>query len=72
MNVGPILAGVGVLGLAVGFGAQTLVKDIITGFFILMEDSIAVGHVAVLGGQGGLVEAVNLSSVGELVTGPSY
>jgi len=63
INVTPILAGVGILGLAVGFGAQTLVKDIINGLFILFEDSIAVGDVVVVKGTGGLVEAVNLRTI---------
>lgn len=63
VDIGPILAGVGMLGLAVGFGAQTLVKDIITGFFILVEDAVSVGDVAVLGGQGGVVERVSLRTV---------
>ena len=63
INVTPILAGVGILGLAVGFGAQTLVKDIINGLFILVEDSIAVGDVVTIRGTGGLVEAVNLRTI---------
>jgi moderate conductance mechanosensitive channel len=63
VNITPILAGVGILSLAVGFGAQTLVKDIINGLFILVEDSIAVGDVVTLGGTGGLVEAVKLRTI---------
>jgi small conductance mechanosensitive channel len=63
INVTPILAGVGILSLAVGFGAQTLVKDIINGLFILFEDSIAVGDVVTVKGTGGLVEAVNLRTI---------
>ncbi|MEW6746253.1 MAG: mechanosensitive ion channel domain-containing protein [Planctomycetota bacterium] len=63
VQVAPLLAGVGVIGLAVGFGAQTLVKDVITGFFILLEDTIAVGDVAVLNGIGGQVEAINIRTV---------
>jgi small conductance mechanosensitive channel len=63
INIAPILAGVGILGLAVGFGAQTLVKDIINGLFILVEDSIAVGDVVNVGNTGGLVEAVNLRTI---------
>jgi small-conductance mechanosensitive channel len=63
VNITPILAGVGILSLAVGFGAQTLVKDIINGLFILFEDSIAVGDVVVIKGIGGLVEAVNLRTL---------
>jgi len=63
VDIGPLLAGVGVLGLAVGFGAQTLVKDIITGVLILVEDSISVGDVVSLDGTGGLVEAINVRSI---------
>jgi small conductance mechanosensitive channel len=46
IDIGPLLAGAGVVGLAVGFGSQALVKDIITGAFILLEDSLAVGDIA--------------------------
>jgi small conductance mechanosensitive channel len=60
IDIGPILAAAGIVGLAVGFGAQSLVKDVITGFFILMEDQIRVGDVIEIGGKGGLVEKVNL------------
>jgi small conductance mechanosensitive channel len=63
VNITPILAGVGILSLAVGFGAQTLVKDIINGLFILVEDSIAVGDVVTIRGTAGLVEAVNLRTI---------
>jgi moderate conductance mechanosensitive channel len=63
VNVTPILAGVGILSLAVGFGAQTLVKDIINGLFILVEDSLAIGDVVNLRGTGGVVEAVNLRTI---------
>ena len=63
IDIAPILAGVGVIGLAVGFGAQTLVKDIITGVFILIEDSIAVGDVVSVGTKGGTVEAITIRSV---------
>lgn len=59
-NIGPVLASAGVLGLAVGFGAQELVRDVINGFFILMDDQIRVGDVVNIGGYGGLVESVNL------------
>jgi small-conductance mechanosensitive channel len=60
IDVGPILAAAGVLGLAVGFGAQSLVKDVICGFFILLEDQIRVGDVVEIAGRSGLVENVNL------------
>jgi len=63
LDIAPLLAGAGVIGLAVGFGAQTLVKDIITGLFILVEDTISVGDVVNLGGTGGLVEAVNIRTI---------
>lgn len=63
VEIGPILAGAGVLGLAVGFGAQNLVRDIISGFFILLEDQVRVGDVAVLNGTGGLVEEINLRTI---------
>jgi small conductance mechanosensitive channel len=60
IDIGPILAAAGIVGLAVGFGAQSLVKDVISGFFILLEDQIRVGDVVDLGGKGGVVERVNL------------
>jgi len=63
VNTRPILAGAGIVGLAVGFGAQTLVKDVINGLFILLQDLISVGDVAVLKDKGGLVEAVGLRTV---------
>jgi len=60
VDIGPILAGAGILGLAVGFGAQELVRDFISGFFMLLENQIRVGDVAILNGTGGLVENVQL------------
>jgi small-conductance mechanosensitive channel len=63
VNTRPILAGAGIVGLAVGFGAQTLVKDVINGLFILLQDLISVGDVAVFGDKGGLVEGVGLRTV---------
>ena len=59
----PILTGAGIVGLAVGFGSQTIVRDVISGFFLIMEDQVRVGDVAVVNGQSGLVEAVNLRTV---------
>ena len=56
--MGPVLAGAGVLGVAVGFGAQHLVRDVISGFFILMDDQIRIGDVVEVAGKGGLVERV--------------
>ena len=63
IEIGPILAAAGVVGVAVGFGAQNLIKDVINGFFILLEDQIRVGDVVQAGGQGGLVEKMNLRLV---------
>ncbi len=61
--VGPILAAAGVVGLAVGFGAQNLVRDVISGFFIILENQIRVGDVAIINGTGGLVEEVTFRTV---------
>lgn len=63
VNIAPLLAGAGVLGLAIGFGAQTLVKDVITGIFILMEDTISVGDVVEVGAHSGLVEKISIRTV---------
>jgi len=63
IEIGPILAGAGVLGLAVGFGAQNLVRDIISGFFFILEDQVRVGDVAVVNGTGGLVEQINFRTI---------
>ena len=63
LDIAPVLAGVGVAGLAIGFGAQTLVKDIITGLFILIEDSVAVGDVVTAGGHTGTVEAITIRTI---------
>jgi small conductance mechanosensitive channel len=60
VDIGPILAGAGVIGLAVGFGAQTLVKDFLSGMFILMENQFRVGDVIATAGEAGLVEAITL------------
>jgi small conductance mechanosensitive channel len=60
MDIGPILAGAGIAGLAIGFGAQSLVKDFFSGFFLLIEDQVRVGDVVSIGGQSGLVEKVTL------------
>ena len=59
VEIGPIIASAGVVGLAVGFGAQNLVRDIISGFFIILENQIRVGDVAIVNGTGGLVEKIN-------------
>ena len=63
VNIAPLLAGAGVIGLAIGFGAQTLVKDIITGAFILIEDSIAIGDFITVGGLSGTVEAMTIRTI---------
>lgn len=59
-ELGPLLASASVLGLAIGFGAQSLVKDVITGFFIILEDQFAVGDVISTGGFKGTVEVIGL------------
>ncbi|MGC9331676.1 MAG: mechanosensitive ion channel family protein [Bacteroidales bacterium] len=63
INIAPILASAGILGVAVGFGAQQLVKDIISGFFILLEDQVRIGDVAIINGTSGLVEAIELRTI---------
>lgn len=63
VDITPVLAGAGILGLAVGFGAQTLVRDVISGFFLIIEDQVRVGDVAVVNGTGGLVEQINLRTI---------
>ncbi|HPQ50315.1 MAG TPA: mechanosensitive ion channel [Alphaproteobacteria bacterium] len=63
INVTPLLAGAGVVGVAIGFGAQTMVKDFLSGFTIILEDLIRVGDVASVGGCTGLVEKITLRKV---------
>ncbi|WP_152482868.1 mechanosensitive ion channel family protein [Halomonas sp. THAF5a] len=63
VNVTPLLAGAGVIGLAIGFGAQTLVQDLITGIFILIEDSLAVDDFVKINGHMGTVEGLTLRTV---------
>ncbi|MEE9538974.1 MAG: mechanosensitive ion channel family protein [candidate division NC10 bacterium] len=63
LNITPILAGAGIIGLAVGFGAQNLVRDLISGFFMVMEDQVRVGDVAIVNGTGGLVEAISFRTI---------
>ncbi|MBD0382246.1 mechanosensitive ion channel family protein [Paenibacillus sedimenti] len=60
VNLGPLLAGAGVLGLAIGFGAQSLVKDVITGFFIIFEDQFGVGDVIQIDQFKGTVEEIGI------------
>ncbi len=63
VEIGPILAGAGILGLAVGFGAQNVVRDVISGFFLILENQVRVGDVAIINGTGGLVEKVNFRTL---------
>ncbi len=64
INIAPLLAGAGVLGLAIGFGAQKLVQDVITGVFIQLENAINVGDVVTAGGTTGTVERMTIRSLG--------
>lgn len=63
VNIAPLLAGAGVVGVAIGFGSQKLVQDVITGAFILFEDTMAVGDVVSLGGHSGVVEAMSIRAI---------
>jgi moderate conductance mechanosensitive channel len=64
VNIAPLLAGAGVVGLAIGFGSQALIKDFITGVFILLEDTLAVGDVVdVSNGHSGVVEAISMRAI---------
>ncbi len=63
VNVAPLIAGAGVIGIAVGFGSQKLVQDVITGIFLLFEDAVAVGDVVQLGGLTGVVEQLSIRSI---------
>lgn len=77
MNIGPLLAGVGILGVAVSLASQSLIKDAINGFFIILEDHYAVGDVITMDKVGGLVEHMNLritqlrDAEGRLITIPN-
>ena len=59
-DIAPLLAGAGVIGVALGFGAQNIIKDVLSGLFMLIENQIRVNDVAVINGKGGLVEEINL------------
>lgn len=59
-DVRPLLAGAGVVGVAVGFGAQNIIKDVLGGLFLMLENQLRVNDVAVINGKGGLVEEINL------------
>ncbi len=63
VDVGPVLASAGIVGLALGFGAQNLVRDFISGFFFILENQVRVGDVATVNGTGGLVEKVNFRTI---------
>jgi small conductance mechanosensitive channel len=63
VNIGPILAGAGVVGLAVGFGAQHLVRDLVSGCFILIENQIRVGDIAIVNNITGVVEGITFRTV---------
>ncbi len=63
VNIGPVLTSAGIAGLAVGFGAQTLVRDVISGFFMILEDQVRVGDVAAINGTEGVVEGINLRTI---------
>jgi small conductance mechanosensitive channel len=63
INIAPLLAGAGVVGLAIGVGAQSLVKDVITGIFIILEDSIALGDIVEIGTHTGVIEAITIRTL---------
>jgi moderate conductance mechanosensitive channel len=64
VNIAPLLAGAGIAGIAVGFGSQALVKDVITGLFILLEDTLAVGEMVDVGNNhAGIVEAISIRTI---------
>jgi small conductance mechanosensitive channel len=62
LNIGPALASLGIAGLAISFGAQSMIKDMINGLFILLENQYGIGDVVKIGGVSGVVEEVNLRS----------
>jgi len=63
LNIAPLLAGAGVLGVAIGFGSQRLVQDVITGLFLLLENTMQVGDVVSLGGMSGTVENLSIRTI---------
>ncbi|MFQ5897165.1 MAG: mechanosensitive ion channel family protein [Candidatus Methylomirabilia bacterium] len=63
LDVTPLIAGAGIAGLAIGFGAQNLVRDLISGFFLVLENQVRVGDVAIINGTGGLVEAITFRTI---------
>ena len=63
VDVVPILTGAGIAGLAIGFGAQNLVRDVISGFFLILEDQVRIGDLARINGVTGIVEQINLRTI---------
>jgi moderate conductance mechanosensitive channel len=63
IDVLPILTGAGIAGLAIGFGAQNLVRDVISGFFLILEDQVRVGDLVRINNSGGIVEQINLRTI---------
>lgn len=63
VQIGPLIAGAGIVGIAVGFGSQTLVKDFLTGMFLIIEDVVSLGDVVTIGGSSGLVEKMTLRTI---------
>ena len=63
IDIGPVLATAGIGGLAIGFGAQTLVKDVIAGFFLLVEDQVRLGDIVEVAGKSGVVERITLRTI---------
>ncbi len=63
VNIAPLLAGAGIIGLAIGFGAQELVRDVISGFFMILENQIRVGDIVNINGTGGLVEKIEVRTI---------
>jgi small conductance mechanosensitive channel len=63
IDVLPILTGAGIAGLAIGFGAQNLVRDVISGFFLILEDQVRIGDLARINGVAGMVEQINLRTI---------
>lgn len=63
VEIGPILASAGIVGVALGFGAQELVRDFLSGFFILLEDQVRTGDIGIINGTGGTVEKIELRTI---------
>ncbi len=63
IEIGPVLAGAGIVGLAVGFGGQNLVKDVISGFFLILENQVRIGDVVSINGTSGLAEQINFRTI---------